>query len=301
MNKKVIITGANGFVGSNLSVYLEKNQIDIQKLSLRNSWEEKIDRNVQAIIHLAGKAHDTKNTSETSEYFKINTDLTQKLFDIFLNSDCKDFFYFSSVKAVADEVPNVLLENVVPTPKTPYGESKLKAEEYILSKTLPLGKRVFIVRPCMIHGPGNKGNLNLLYKVVRKGIPYPLAAYKNERSFLSIDNLNFLIYQMLSKSEIPSGIYNFADDDFVSTNDLIQIIGKAIGKKSRLWNIPKSLINMMAKCGDIFKLPLNTERLTKLTENYKVSNQKVKKELGINKLPVSAEEGLMITIKSFEK
>ena len=301
MNKKVIITGANGFVGSNLSVYLEKNQIDIQKLSLRNSWEEKIDRNVQAIIHLAGKAHDTKNTSEASEYFKINTDLTQKLFDIFLNSDCKDFFYFSSVKAVADEVPNVLLENVVPTPKTPYGESKLKAEEYILSKTLPLGKRVFIVRPCMIHGPGNKGNLNLLYKVVRKGIPYPLAAYKNERSFLSIDNLNFLIYQMLSKSEIPSGIYNFADDDFVSTNDLIQIIGKAIGKKSRLWNIPKSLINMMAKCGDIFKLPLNTERLTKLTENYKVSNQKVKKELGINKLPVSAEEGLMITIKSFEK
>lgn len=300
MNKKVIITGANGFVGSNLSVYLEKNQIDTQKLSLRESWEDKVDRNAQAIIHLAGKAHDTKNTSEASEYFKINTDLTQKLFDIFLESDCRDFFYFSSVKAVADEVSNVLLEDVVPTPKTPYGESKLKAEQYILSKTLPSVKRVFIIRPCMIHGPGNKGNLSLLYKVVKKGLPYPLAAYKNERSFLSIDNLNFLIYQMLSKSELPSGVYNFADDDFVSTNDLIQIIGEAVGKKSRLWKIPKSLIDIVAKCGDICKLPLNTERLTKLTENYRVSNQKIKSELGINELPVSAEEGLMITIKSFE-
>lgn len=299
---KIVITGATGFVGKNLSDYLTGKGKDIESLSLRNSqWKESFNLNTEAIIHLAGKAHDTKNTSQASDYFKINTDLTKELFDVFLQSNAQDFIYFSSVKAVADEVDAVLEEEVQPNPKTPYGISKLKAEEYILSQKLGEGKRVFIIRPCMIHGPGNKGNLNLLYKVVKKGIPYPLAAYDNERSFLSIENLNYLIFSILNNKEMDSGAYNFADDGFISTNELIKIISKAIGKKSKLLAIPKSLINTIAKTGDIFKLSLNTERLTKLTENYRVSNQKIKKALAIKKLPISAQEGLTLTIKSFEK
>src|SRR5690606_25943192 len=101
---------------------------------------------------------------------------------------------------------------------------------------------LFIIRPCMIHGPGNKGNLNLLYKVVEKGVPWPLASFENRRSFLSIDNLCYLIEQILVKADLPSGVYNFADDEVVSTNELVAVIANSLGKKPRLWHISAGFI-----------------------------------------------------------
>lgn len=295
---KITITGATGFVGQNLLKYLQNQNHDVKSLSLRNSWA--LEKSSEAIIHLAGKAHDTTNTSSDEEYFKVNRDLTIKLFDEFLNSDIQDFFYFSSVKATADTIDGILDENHRSNPKTPYGKSKLEAEKYLLSKKLPKNKRLFIIRPCMIHGPGNKGNLNLLYKVVQKGIPWPLAGFENQRSFLSIDNLNFLLEQLLIDRTVLSGIYNFADDKSFSTNDLVTLIAKTIGKKGSLWNINSNLITKVAKIGDIIKFPLNTERLKKLTESYLVSNKKIKSALGIDNLPVTADKGLEKTIKSFK-
>ena len=297
-----VITGASGFVGSNLCQFLDTKNNEVHKLSLRNKdWSLNIPVDSQAIIHLAGKAHDTANTSDTSAYFEINTELTKKLFDFYLNSEIQDFIYFSSVKAVADSVEGTLTEDVIGSPKTPYGQSKLLAEEYILGQKLPQDKRVFIIRPCMIHGPGNKGNLNLLYSIVTKGIPYPLASYENQRSFLSIDNLNFMIDAILSDKNIPSGVYNFADDQAISTNRLVEIIAEVSGKKARLLKIPQILINTGAKIGDKIKLPLNSETVKKLTANYRVSNDKIKKAIGIENLPINASEGLKKTIISFMK
>lgn len=296
----ITITGASGFVGQNLSKYLKDYGNSIDALSLRNeNWT--LDKNADAIIHLAGKAHDTSNTVDSESYFKINRDLTITVFKQFLISESKDFFYFSSVKAAADTVDGVLDENFKCDPQTAYGKSKLEAENYLLNQNLPAGKRLFIIRPCMIHGPGNKGNLNLLYKVVEKGIPWPLASFENQRSFLSIDNLNFIILKMLQNKEIPSGIYNFADDQDLSTNELVKIIAKVSGKKEKLWKLNAKLIYGLAKVGDFIKLPLNSERLKKLTESYVVSNAKIKTALGLSKLPVSAKEGLGKTIKSFQK
>ena len=294
---KIIITGITGFVGQNLSKYLVIQKFLVEGLSLRSSWE--FPDNADAIIHLAGKAHDTANTSTEEEYFRVNRDLTIQLFNEFLNSEVKDFFYFSSVKASADTIEGILYENHHSNPQTPYGKSKLEAEKYLLSKKLPDNKRLFIIRPCMIHGPGNKGNLNLLYKVVEKGLPWPLAAFHNQRSFLSIDNLNFLIEKILTDNSIPSGIYNFSDDKSLSTNELVSLIATTIGKKSNLWNVNSTFISKVAKIGDAIKLPLNSERLKKLTESYVISNQKIKTALEIEKLPLSAEEGLRKTIRSF--
>lgn len=296
----ITITGASGFVGQNLSKYLKDHGNSTVALSLRNeNWT--MDKNADAIIHLAGKAHDTSNTTNSESYFKINRDLTIAVFKQFLISENKDFFYFSSVKATADTVEGVLDENFQSNPQTPYGKSKLEAENYLLKQELPVGKRLFIIRPCMIHGPGNKGNLNLLYKVVEKGIPWPLASFENQRSFLSIDNLNFLILKMLQNDDIASGIYNFADDQDLSTNDLVKIIANVSSKKEMLWKVNSKLISGFAKVGDIVGLPLNSERLKKLTESYVVSNAKIKTALGLSKLPVSAKEGLEKTIKSFQK
>lgn len=297
----IIITGATGFVGQNLTSYLNSHNISTQALSLRDSaWRTSFPKRGDALIHLAGKAHDTTNTSADEEYFKINYDLTLTLFDEFLKSDIKDFFYFSSVKAVADTVNGCLDEVVEGKPATAYGKSKLKAEQYLLSQMLPNQKRLFIIRPCMIHGPGNKGNLNLLYNVVRKGIPWPLAEFDNQRSFLSIDNLSYLITQMLLKRDLPSGIYNFSDDQTLSTNELVETMSHTLGKKTRLWHIPAGLIRACVKIGDILPLPLNSERLKKLTESYAVSNDKIKTALGIEQLPLTTREGLAITIRSFQ-
>ena len=105
---------------------------------------------------------------------------------------------------------------------------------------------------------------------------------------------------MLKNDKIPSGIYNFADDQAISTNQLITIINKGLDKKPKLWKISKNLIEKCAKIGDRLHLPLNSERLKKLTESYVVSNQKIKTALGIEKLPYTAEEGLIKTIKSFK-
>lgn len=295
----ITITGSTGFVGQNLIKYIQENGMEAPiPLSLRGSLPKEL-KLADAIIHLAGKAHDLKNTSNSQEYFDVNYRKTKDLFDLFVQSDIKNFIYFSSVKAVADTVEGILSEDAQAEPKTPYGQSKLQAEQYLLSKPLPEGRRLFIIRPCMIHGPGNKGNLNLLYKVVKKGIPYPLGAFDNRRSFLSIDNLLYIIGRLINDPNIPSGVYNVADDVSLSTNELIKIIAEASGVKGRVWKLSKGLITGMAKVGDILHLPLNSERLKKLTENYVVSNEKIKNALGIKELPVSSKEGLMRTIKSF--
>jgi nucleoside-diphosphate-sugar epimerase len=298
---KILITGYTGFVGFNLIKYFNERGLNsITKINLRTpKWKTELEIEVTSIIHLAGKAHDTKNTSNPKDYFDVNTKLTQDLFDVFLKSNCRDFIYFSSVKAVTDKTAAVVNEETIPTPKTAYGKSKRQAEQYILSKALPIGKRVFIIRPSMIHGPGNKGNLNLLYQLVNKGFPWPLGAFHNQRSFCSIDNVCFVINQILERKDIPSGIYNLADDDAISTNRLIELIAISKGKKAKIYKISQKKIKRLAKLGDLLSLPLNSERLEKLTENFVVSNEKIVKAIG-KPLPVCAEDGLMKTFNSFK-
>ena len=326
---KILITGVHGFVGSNLVEALKKEHT-IYGLDIINpykdgvvhtfSWDD-LDRReipaVDAIIHLAGKAHDTKNKSTAEMYFKVNTGLTKKIFDWYLaHTTAKKYIQFSTVKSAADRVEgNILTEECVPMPVGPYGESKIAAENYIIEKFAPKalmrpfhnftdedavvsGKKVYIMRPCMIHGPGNKGNLNLLYGVVSKGIPWPLGAFENRRSFTSIGNLQEVIKDLLSEN-VTSGIYHMGDDEALSTNELIEVICSALGKKAHIWNIPRGLMNGVARLGDRLHLPLNTQRMQKLTENYVVSNAKIKAALGMKEMPVRAKDGLRETIKSF--
>lgn len=329
----ILITGVHGFVGSNLVTYLSKEHtiygLDIvqpQKEGVKHtySWDVLGEMNglpeIDAVIHLAGKAHDTRNKSAADVYFKVNTGLTQKIFDWYMDSaTAKKFIFFSTAKAAAECVPEILKEDVTPTPKGAYGESKIKAEEYILealekqgvsrksmSSVTPgtdkpkNGKDVYIFRPCMIHGPGNKGNLNLLYGVISKGIPWPLGAFENRRTFTSVENICFAVNGVLTK-DVPSGIYNMGDDEALSTNELIEVICSTLNKNAHIWHIPKGLMNGVATIGGWLHLPLNPLRMQKLTENYVSSNEKIKKALGIKRFPVDAREGLKQTIECFRK
>lgn len=322
---KILITGVHGFVGSNLVEYFKKEHsiygLDIC-IPIRDgvlytfTWDDLEKESnlpdVDAIIHLAGKAHDTKNEADAETYFKVNRDLTIKIFDYFCeHPSIRKFVFFSTAKAAADRVDGVLTEDVVPSPVGPYGESKIAAENYILrcmsqrkylfvdSLTGAETRQVYIFRPCMIHGPGNKGNLNLLYSAVKKGVPWPLGAFENRRTFTSVENICFAVNGVLTK-DVPSGIYNMGDDEALSTNELIEEICKSLGKKAHIWNLPKGLMNGMARIGDALHLPLDSERLRKLTENYISSNAKIKNALGVEKMPVDAREGLKVTLESFK-
>ena len=179
---KILITGAYGFVGTNLCRYLagkghECHALDIPAAKRDDvpysaffTWDalagggafpaERYD----AVVHLAGKAHDLKKVASEQSYFDINVGLTEKIFNA-VQGKTERFIYFSSSKAVADG--------------NAYGRSKLAAEEF-------LGGRAIVLRPAMIHGPGNKGNLNLLWGLAKRGLPWPLAAFENKRSFASV-------------------------------------------------------------------------------------------------------------------
>jgi nucleoside-diphosphate-sugar epimerase len=289
----IFITGYSGFVGTSFL----KHFSDKKFINWKRGNDFIIDT-VSVVLHVAGKADDVRNTLKLQEYYEVNTELTNKVYDAFLASGAKVFITLSSVKAVADQFDGELTENHSPNPVTDYGKSKLYAEQYIFSKEIPVGKRVYVLRPCMIHGPGNKGNLNLLYKLVSKNIPWPLGAFENKRSFCSIDNLMFIFKELIEREDIPSGIYNVADDDPLSTNELISLISQSQNRDTRIWNISKNFISAVAFLGDKLHLPLNTERLQKLTSSYVVSNAKIKAAIG-KPLPVSSRDGLLKTFNSF--
>lgn len=325
----ILITGASGFVGSHLVLYFAEKGHTIDVLDLgqpvpecvRQSfhWDrlDQVDFSAyDAVIHLAGMAHDVRGKANEDLYMKVNYGLTKKVFTRFLeatsapygqNAKSPSFIFFSTVKAVADRVEReVLTEEATPKPVGPYGESKFKAEQFIKESfekasagAVTQPANVYILRPSMIHGPGNKGNLNLLYQVVRRGIPWPLGSFDNKRSFTSARNLCFLV-ERVAAGKIPSGVYQVADDAPISTNRLIELICKSLGKRPKIMHLSPQLIKGVTRIGDVLHLPLNSLRLQKLTEDYVVSNRKLKDALGMDTLPYTTEEELLLTLESFK-
>ena len=283
---KFLITGAYGFVGTNLCRYLAEKGHECHALDIPAArrdgvpyvsfytWDD-LDMMpaFDCVVHLAGKAHDLKKVASEQSYFDINVGLTEK---IFAAAKTTRFIYFSSSKADANG--------------NAYGRSKLAAEQF-------LNGRAIVLRPAMIHGPGNKGNLNLLWGIARRGLPWPLAAFENKRSFTSIGNICAAVEALAERG--TNGIYPIADDEMLSTNRLIELIAETCGKRAKLWRVPKGVMRMVAKIGDVLHLPLNTERIVKLTEDSFVNNSHLKSQLGWNRMPIRAEEGMRRTLRSF--
>jgi nucleoside-diphosphate-sugar epimerase len=313
----VLITGAFGFVGTNLSAYLAERgrrvwALDVAGVSGASgdayarmfTWDD-LERvpwgEVDAVVHLAGKAHDTRRTSDAQSYFDINAGLTEKIVRRIVDAAPPRpirFILFSSVKACADAVEGVLTEDAAPAPQTPYGKSKLEAERIVREAAAahPQALCGVILRPCMIHGSGNKGNLNLLYTLVRKGAPWPLGAFDNRRSFAAIGNVCAVVEGLLT-GPAASGIYQLADDETLSTNELITLMAETLGKPARIWRVPAGWIRLAARIGDALRLPLNSERLRKLTESYVVSNHTIKSALGWKNMPIATRAAMKLTLK----
>ena len=152
----------------------------------------------------------------------------------------------------------------------------------------------------MIHGPNNRGNLNLLYNYINKNLPWVLCNYENNRSFCYIENLTFVFNEVILNNYFKSGVYNVSDNEPISTNNLVKLIAESLNKKIYFFYVPKNFIKYLAKIGDFLKLPFNTNRLTKLTENYTVSNSKLISELKKD-LPFTSKSGFVKTFQFFNK
>ncbi|QIH31574.1 NAD-dependent epimerase/dehydratase family protein [Sphingobacterium sp. DR205] len=304
MSETVAIFGASGFVGKNLKSSFLNNTIRYEEISLRDlDWRHKFHSSqANVVINLVGKAHDHEQLGSKEEYFDVNLGLTQEIFSEFLKSNSDLFIQISSLAALEEvEAQIPLVETDGCNPISWYGLSKRAAEEWILKQKLVEGKKAIILRPPMIHGPGDKGNLGLLYGLLSKGIPYPLASFENKRSFLYINNFCFFIQLIIQNHDkLNTGIYHIADDDSISTKDIINTIRKVTGKSIPQISVPKSFIRFIAKVGDVVPIPLNTKRLKKMTSNLLLSTRKIKDALDITNSMISAKEGLEMTIRSFK-
>lgn len=300
----VAIAGSTGFLGKNLSEYLVQKGFNVVPLFTRAlDWETNYtNHNIDVIINLIGKAHDHENKATEIEYYNSNVKMATQLYQFYENSGASLFIHISSMAAVTEiESRDIITEETVPLPFSIYGKTKLMGEQELIAANLSGNKKLVILRPTMIHGPGDKGNLSILYKIINKQIPYPLGAYKNERSFLNIENFCFAVKMIIqNKEKVNNVLYNISDDKPLSTAQIIKTIGVITQKKILIINIPKFIVELFAFLGDYIKLPLNRIRLKKMSRNLVISNQKFKQSFNIDKMPQDAQKGLSDTVKEFK-
>ena len=310
----IFLTGATGFVGQHfLKFCAAENTSDrIFALSRNKSnpeyknvtWLEESknydkflkDHLIDIIIHLAGKAHDTKNTSVPEEYTEVNYEMTVKLYDAFAKSAASKFIFLSTIKAVGDDKTYITDSNDLSDPQTPYAKSKRDAEKYIQSYNLPANKQHYILRPVLIYGSGVKGNLATLVKFAKMGLPYPFEAFENKRSYLSVNNLNFILAKVF-KGDYSSFTLNIANEDAISTKELISLIYKALNEKPSKINFPETVIKLISLIGDLIPIPLNTEKLKKITSSFVVDTGEMTKVLGFN-LPEKTRDTISLITKN---
>lgn len=305
MNNRVLITGSTGFIGKSLIKHFRDQGYLVDTLNRSKSaepldnqetayiWNELDEINLssyQSIVHLAGKAHDTRSSADEKEYDSVNYELAILIFDAWKASGCKTFIFMSTILAVTADEAVELTEDIQGMPESYYGMSKRRAENYMM-KHLPIDRGLYILRPSLVYGSDLKGNFEKLLTFIKQGLPLPLGAIRSKRSYLYIQNLNHVILQLISTMP-DNGIYHLADDEQIPLNVLIRQMGELLSRNVINIPLPLFMLNVLAKVGDILKLPYNKGVHDKLTKELLVSNSKIKKALNFEKMPFSFHEGL---------
>ncbi len=284
----IAVTGANGFVGQRFMRY-KTEKYKLVPVPLRSTKPQSISlQNVDAIVHLAGKAHDMKLRDE-KVYFDINYALTKELAEHALRSGVKHFIYISSVKVYGEGSDTPLDEASPCHPEDPYGRSKLKAEEYLQTLQDP-EFTISIVRPPVVYGPGVKGNIIRLLEAIDKGSMLPLGNTRNQRSMVFLDNLIELLHRIIDSR--ASGIFVAGDEQPLSTDGLIQLISNKLGRKTRLLSIP----GFMRKLMSMVKPGL----YKRLFGSFVVDNSGTNKRLNFTP-PYSTDHGIEQMVKWYKQ
>ena len=285
--KKLVVTGTSGFVGKRFVEY-NNNKYIIESLSLRDVDISTLKlKGVDAIIHLAGKAHQMEKI-EDRIYFDVNYGLTKSLVDRAMQENVPHFIYISTTKVYGDEINSVLNENSPCIPTDVYGESKLKAELYL--STISSSIKTAVVRPPLVYGPEVKGNLIQLLHLCKKNIPLPFGNTQNARSMVFVDNLIALINTIIDQQ--ATGIYIAGDRDTLSTDKLVSLIRLNLGMKKMLITVPFFLRK-------IIKI-LKPRLFIRLYGSFIVDNTNTNNKLNFVP-PYSSEYGIEQMVKWFKQ
>src|SRR5690554_2837017 len=261
---RVLLTGATGFVGKSLAGALALEPgVDLTcvvrrsssdsagrvvvtgELDGRTDWLEALDGQ-QVIIHSAARAHIMKDevADPLAEYRRVNVDGTLNLARQAANAGVKRFIFLSSIKVNGEHTcpGKPFTENNEPDPQDAYGVSKREAEDGLMSLARESDMEVVIIRPVLVYGPGVKGNFATLNKLVSKGVPLPLGAVKNRRSFVALGNLVDLVTTCLDHPAAANQVFLAGDGRDMSTPELLQEVAAAMGKSARLVPVPEGLL-----------------------------------------------------------
>lgn len=271
--KKILISGSSGFIGSRIISKL--NNEFIFKILKRDNLNEYNFDDFDVIMHLAGIAHDLSNKYEYKDYHESNFVLTKKIFDKFINSKASKFIFFSSIK-VFEEVVN-LNEKTKLKPSSDYGKTKKLAEDYIIENSKK-NKRIYILRPALVYGKNNKGNLDLLIKYSSMKIPWIFGNFKNSRTFCSIEMIIFCVKELILR-KIDSDQFIISDNNSISLERLYTIICQSRNIKPRFVKIPKSLFKIVVLISDIIGFGLTQSKFKKITTSLLIDNSKLKSKI----------------------
>lgn len=234
--KRVLITGANSYVGTNVEAWLmkEPDKYYVETLDMKDpNWKDFDFSGFDVVFHVAGIAHVSKKKSMENLYYKVNRDLTIQTAEIAKSSGVKQFIFMSSM-IVYNSHESQISANTKPHPDNYYGLSKLQAEQG-LEKLHSEDFKIAIVRPPMIYGPNSKGNFSKLISLAKKTPIFP--RYDNKRSMLFINNLSNSIKYLIDT--VSKGLFFPQNKEYVNTKEVISITKKIIHKKlwlTRLFN-----------------------------------------------------------------
>jgi len=307
---KVLVTGANGFVGRALCAeLLRRGQAICAAVRSGNSTLENVEvatvgaidgetdwsdalSNIDAVIHLAARVHVMKDKAADplAEFLKVNLYGTSNLAQQAASAGVKRFVYVSSVKVNGEQttVNRPFSESDEPDPQDPYGISKWRAEQDLQRIAHETGLEVVIVRPPLVYGPGVKGNFIRLLAAIDKGIPLPLAGANNARSLVYVGNLVDTLIACATHPAAAGQTYLVSDGDDVSTAMLVDMIARSLGRNSRAFNFPPAILRAVATVLG------RAEQMNRLFGSLRVNDEKLRRELGWSP-PYTLEQGLRAT------
>jgi len=264
---KILVTGANGFIGRHLVATLSSRGEEVVAVSrhqptpaARVEWRPTPDLDdgtkwgpllggCDAVVHLAGVAHRrvTDHDAYAAELQRVNVDATMRLYEASRSCGVQRFIFVSSLAAVTSRSAGLVDETTPARPCNPYGRSKLAAEQALIALNGNDGTSLTVLRPPVIYGRGNPGNMDRIFRLIRSGLPLPFGSLCNRRSFLYVGNFCDAVHKCLLAPVSVAGTYFVSDRCDLSTPELIQLIAEASGRRARLWPFPASLWNMVAR------------------------------------------------------
>ena len=312
---RVLVTGANGFVGSVLSkqlvdegfkvrgAYRSRTKADscpnniekaiVGEINSNTDWQEALQE-VNNVIHLAARVHVMQETEidPLSAFKAVNTEGTLNLAEQAASSGIKRLIFLSTVKVNGEQSEKVYSASDEVNPDDSYALSKWLAEQGLQTIREKSGMEIVIIRPPLVYGPQVKGNFLRLIKLIHKGLPIPLASVKNRRSMVSIDNLCDLIKTCLLHTKANGEVFLVSDGHDLSTPELIRLIANSLQKSAKLLPFPVQWLYLLAS------LVHKRQEVERLCGSLQVDIEKNREILGWHP-PFTVSEGFRKTVAEY--